>query len=108
MSPKTSFISLDSGSSSAFASSNFFFVSSSSSRSKPSFVVDSSLWPANFFSHRTEYSSSESVMCSTSRPFLRSVAKEGDEGTAAMLSRVLQEMSFWPSFLHSTYSFKLS
>merc|ERR1719502_557700 len=56
LSPKTSFMSLLSGSNSAFNSSNFFF-SSSSSMSKPSFVTDFNFLPSNSFSCWTAYSS---------------------------------------------------
>merc|ERR1712078_177097 len=67
LSPSTSFISLVSGSNSAFISSSFFF-SSSSSRSRPSLVVDFSFLPSNSLSCCTEYSSIGSVMYNTSRP----------------------------------------
>mmetsp|Transcript_98056 Transcript_98056/g.253589 ORF Transcript_98056/g.253589 Transcript_98056/m.253589 type:complete len:205 (-) Transcript_98056:1491-2105(-) len=88
LSPSTSFISLVSGSNSAFISSSFFF-SSSSSMSRPSFVVDFSFLPSNSFSCCTQYSSTGSTMYRTSRPFLRIVSRNGDEDTWAMLSPVM-------------------
>mmetsp|Transcript_76115 Transcript_76115/g.214373 ORF Transcript_76115/g.214373 Transcript_76115/m.214373 type:complete len:205 (-) Transcript_76115:326-940(-) len=88
LSPKTSFMSLVSGSNSALNSSNFFF-SSSSSMSKPSLVVDLSFLPSNSLSCWTQYSSTGSTMYITSKPFLRRVSKKGDDDTAAMLSPVM-------------------
>merc|ERR1712072_1371044 len=88
LSPSTSFINLVRGSNSALSSSNFFF-SSSSSRSRPSFVVDLSFFPSNSLSCWTAYSSTGSVMYSTSRPFFRNCSKKGEEDTWAMLSPVM-------------------
>merc|ERR1711957_454278 len=88
LSPKTSFMSLVSGSNSAFNSSIFFF-SSSSSISRPSLVVDFNFLPSNSFNCCTAYSSTGSTMYKTSKPFLRRVSKKGDEVTATMLSPVM-------------------
>merc|ERR1712186_277855 len=85
---QTSFISLVSGSNSAFISSSFFF-SSSSSRSRPSFVVDFSFLPSNSFSCCTEYSSMGSTMYRTSRPFFLRLSRNGEEETAWILSPVM-------------------
>merc|ERR1719272_1609258 len=88
LSPNTSFMSLLSGSNSAFNSSIFFF-SSSSSMSSPSFVVDFSFFPSNSLSCCTAYSSTGSTMYRTSRPFFLKLSKKGDEETCAMLSPVM-------------------
>merc|ERR1719517_360464 len=88
LSPSTSFMSLVSGSNSAFSSSSFFF-SSSSSTSKPSLVTDLSFLPSNSFNCCTAYSSTGSTMYNTSKPFLRRVSKKGEDDTAAMLSPVM-------------------
>merc|ERR1711957_814710 len=66
LSPNTSFMSLVSGSNSAF---NFL--------------------PSNSFNCCTAYSSTGSTMYKTSKPFLRRVSKKGDEDTATMLSPVM-------------------
>merc|ERR1712211_67548 len=88
LSPRTSFINFVNGSNSAFNSSSFFF-SSSSSIYKPSLVVDLSFLPSNSFNCCTAYSSTGSTMYNTSKPFLRRVSKNGEEGTAVMLSPVM-------------------
>merc|ERR1712146_250863 len=88
LSPRTSFMSLVSGSNSALSSSSFF-LSSSSSMSRPSFVVDFNFLPSNSFSCCTAYSSTGSTIYKTSRPFFRRFSRNGDDDTCATLSPVM-------------------
>ena len=75
------------------------FFLSSSPRSDPSFIVDFNFFPSNSLSRCTAYSSKGLTMYRTAKPFLRELSKNGEEDTTAMLSRVMQLMSFSP-FLH--------
>merc|ERR1712072_82830 len=70
LSPRTSLMSLQSGSYSAFNSSVFFF-SSSVSKSRPSFATDFNFLPSYSFNCWMPYSSIGSTMYRTSKPFLR-------------------------------------
>jgi|SaaInl47_10m_RNA_FD_contig_31_1193504_length_1301_multi_9_in_0_out_0_2 hypothetical protein len=52
------------------------------------------------------YSSIGSTMYKTSYPFFLKVSKNGEFYTAALLSPVMKKISFYPSFILDTYSFK--
>merc|ERR1711988_791454 len=86
LSPRTSLMSLQSGSYSAFSSSVFFF-SSSVSRSRPSFATDFNFLPSYSFNCWTQYSSIGSTMYRTSKPFLRNCSMNGARHLSNALTR---------------------
>lgn len=89
LSPRVSFMNLQSFSSLAFFSSKSFFSSSVFSISKPSLVIHLSYLPSISFKDEVIYSSIASSKKITSKFFLRKRSKNGDSLRAAKLSPVI-------------------
>merc|ERR1712054_264754 len=89
LSPKISFISLQSGSKSALSSSKAFFSSSDSSNLSPSLVTETSFLPSYSLSCCTQYSSIGSTMKRTSKLRFLQRSMNGDVSTAFFDSPVM-------------------
>merc|ERR1719198_1315111 len=89
LSPRISFISLESGSKSAQSSSQAFFSSSDSSNLRPSLVTETSFLPSYSLSCCTQYSSIGSTMKSTSKLRFLHRSMKGDVSTAFFVSPVM-------------------
>jgi len=107
LSANTSLINLQSGSKAAFYSSNFFFSSSVDSRSNPSLVQFFNFLPSYSFNYWITYSSIGSIIYKTSYPLFFNDSTNGDKVTAYLFSPVMKKISFYPSFILETYSFKV-